>query len=53
MDKTRHRLPFYPAIDMARDESVDTADHEHPLPDIADDDDFSTVIKKLSMCDAP
>ncbi|KAJ2969738.1 hypothetical protein NQ176_g8512 [Zarea fungicola] len=34
---------------MARDESVDTADHEYPLPDITHDDDFSTVIKKLSI----
>lgn len=34
---------------MMRDESVDTAPYNYPLPDIADDEDFRSVIKKLSM----
>ncbi|KAM3508978.1 hypothetical protein MY10362_000863 [Beauveria mimosiformis] len=36
--------------EMARDESVDTAPYDWcPLPDINDDDEFRSVIKKLSM----
>lgn len=35
--------------DMTRDESVDTAHYDYPLPDIADNEDFRSVIKKLSL----
>ncbi|OAA42485.1 Ion transport [Beauveria brongniartii RCEF 3172] len=36
--------------EMARDESVDTAPYDWcPLPDINDDDEFRSVIKKLSI----
>lgn len=35
--------------DMTRDESVDTAPYDCPLPDITDDEDFRSVIKKLSL----
>lgn len=35
---------------MTREESVDTAQCDYPLPDIAHDEDFRSVIKKLSMC---
>ncbi|KAK8145090.1 hypothetical protein G3M48_004914, partial [Beauveria asiatica] len=36
--------------EMTRDESVDTASYDwYPLPDINDDDEFRSVIKKLSI----
>ncbi|OAQ99385.1 hypothetical protein LLEC1_05176 [Akanthomyces lecanii] len=34
---------------MTRDESVDTAPYDCPLPDIAAEEDFRSVIKKLSI----
>ncbi|EGX90798.1 Ion transport [Cordyceps militaris CM01] len=35
--------------DMTRDESVDSAPSDHPLPVIDDVDDFRSIIKKLSI----